>query len=531
MPGLLIADDTDIIRSTIARVVIRENLGLTPVVEASNGEEAVELARQIKPDIVLIDIRMPGLDGLQAADIIHTEFPSTKIIILTAYDEFPYVQKALKLGVVDYLVKPVRPARLAEMLAQVYAQVQAERRQWQTIAEARDYLQKTMPMVENSLIERLVHRLAADAVELEETLAHLGKKIFWPAVLVVDIINFETPAARVQTPALPQTLIDLTRQTLNQPDSCLVGYMPPGRVIAIISTDYNLATADRLRQLGAVLQQTIEVKLGLATSIGLGHRYESLDSVSLSYAEASLASRHRLCQSEQTIIHIDDIHTINCRETLAYPVQLERDLLDGVRLGEKPACAGLLNEMLDYLLYQFKGTPIVIRNRLAELIALVARLVIEAGAPAMDVLDLSHDQVMRLSELQDVAEIRAWALNNLTELMAMRPAPAGPAEDPVQQALAYIRQHYQNPEITLNEVAGAVSLSSSHLAYRLKETVGMSYKSYLTSLRIEQAKILLRTTNLPVTAIAQTVGYQNSTNFYRLFQRETGLTPAGYRRS
>ena len=138
MAGLLLADDLPIIRSTIARIVAREKTELYPIVEASNGEEAVELARRILPDIVLMDIKMPGMDGLQATAIIREELPATKIIILTAHDEFSYVQKALKLGAVDFLLKPVRPVKLIEVLNEVYGQLIAERRDLLEVAETED---------------------------------------------------------------------------------------------------------------------------------------------------------------------------------------------------------------------------------------------------------------------------------------------------------------------------------------------------------------------------------------------------------
>ncbi|NJN93134.1 MAG: response regulator [Anaerolineales bacterium] len=144
MPGLLVVDDTPLIRSTIARVVAQSDSEFYPIIEASSGLEAVELARRATPDVVLMDIKMPGLDGLQAATMIRAELPATRIIILTAYDDFPYVQRAIKLGVVDYLLKPVRPAKLTELLTQLYQQIQAERQQLQEVVETKSYLEKNV---------------------------------------------------------------------------------------------------------------------------------------------------------------------------------------------------------------------------------------------------------------------------------------------------------------------------------------------------------------------------------------------------
>jgi two-component system response regulator YesN len=204
--------------------------------------------------------------------------------------------------------------------------------------------------------------------------------------------------------------------------------------------------------------------------------------------------------------------------------------LHTVRLGQAQTSARLMTELVDFLMYQSKKSPQTLHDRLAELMTLISRAVIEAGGEAAKVLDLSHRQAVALAEHQGVAEIRAWALNSLAELMTTI-QPALVNKDLVQQAIEYIHENQRQPEMTLKDVASAVNLSPSHLAYLLKENLGVSYKKYLTSLRMGQAKKLLRTTDLTVAAIAQAVGYPNITNFYRLFQRETGTTPAEYRHS
>lgn len=525
MPSLLVADDTPIIRSTIARVVAQSKPEFYPVIEASSGTEAVELARQAKPDIVLMDIKMPGLDGLQAAAIIQAELPATRIIILTAYDDFPYVQRAIKLGVVDYLLKPIRPAKLVEILVQVNEQIQAERQQLQEAVETKTYLEKTLPVVETSLVDRLVRGLAADKAAIETSLTHLGKTISWPAVLVADVDSFET----VWSEGAPGIFTEIEPHIFGEAKTFLVGFSAPNRVIAIVSTDPDQPVVEQMRQLGDIIYRTLVTKLGLSVTIGLGHHYPDLESIPLSYAEASLACRHGTDQAQQRVIHIDDIEDAHYQSKPSYPAQLEHKLLDSVRLGETKTAVALLNDMLDYLMYQFRERLDVIRNRLSELMALVARTVIGTGAVEAEVLDLSHEQIAALLATEDLADMRAWALSSLTELIAAIPTPISGGEDMVQQALDYIQQHHHNPDITLNEVAGAVNLSPSHLAHLLKERAGVNYKHHLTKLRIEAAKKLLRTTNLTIYAIAEAVGYQNATNFYRLFRRETGLTPAEYR--
>ena len=116
MPGLLIADDMPITRTAIARIVARDRPQIGPLVEVSRGDEAVEVARAMRPDVVLMDIAMPGLDGISAGAQIRADHPATGLVILSAYEEFSYARQAMRIGAVDYLLKPIRSAQLLAAL-------------------------------------------------------------------------------------------------------------------------------------------------------------------------------------------------------------------------------------------------------------------------------------------------------------------------------------------------------------------------------------------------------------------------------
>ncbi|MCB8984427.1 MAG: response regulator [Ardenticatenaceae bacterium] len=534
MSGILVVDDMPVIRSALIHILTNENSGVTAVWEAANGEEAIELARAHRPDVILMDIKMPGLTGLQATAVIRREQPDAKIVMLTAYNEFSYVQKALKLGARDYLLKPVRPNKLLELLADIHQEIEQEKRDLRTVEIVKDSLQKTMPVIEANLVENLIRGTQPEGTSAEESLAYLGKRLVWPVVLVTKIDGFDTLSQNQPTAVLQQLVTSLTkivRQELPDPQRALVGYSYPGRIVAIVSTEMHLATAAQMRSLGEKICTAVAATLPFTVTIGLGKRYMALDSIPLSYAEANLARRYHSHLSGNVVVGIEDVQDLPGEgDSSTFMVQKERELVQMVQTNQQQNAQKLLNHILDYLSQRYSTAPEAMKNHCAELVTLLAWGVVDAGVNDPQVLNILQQQVRALAAWKTIPEIRAWTLNSLAEMMTFI-QEQGQRPDAVQQALVYIHKNYHRADISLQEVAEAVNLSQSHLSSQFKTAVGLSYVKYLTSVRLNEAQRLLRTTDQNVATIAETVGYPNATNFYRHFQRQYGMTPATYRES
>lgn len=533
MSGILIVDDTPLIRSALARILTQHDFSLGPIVEATNGEEAVAQARAHQPDIILMDIKMPVLTGLQAMAIIRKEQPHVKVVMLTAYNEFAYVQKALKLGARDYLLKPVRPDKLVELLEEIRVEIEEERRDLRTVALVKDSLQRTMPVIETNLVESLIRGTLTNASAVNELLAYLAVRLTWPAVLVAKIDQFDTFYERhtnEQRQRIYQTLVELVRAQLPEPRRALVGYSNPGRIVAIVSRDQALLATAQWRALGLRICTAVANQTPITVTIGLGERCETFDSIPTSYAEASLARRTRSFQGGNTAVHIAEVRAAegHLADAFLFYVQRERELVKSVQNNQAQTAQRLLNESVDYLAQRHKTAPDEMKNHCAELISLVAWGVVSAGVPEETVLDLLHRQVVMLNAVYTINHIRGWTLNSLAEMLSCVQSQSY-KRDPVQDAVTYIHQNYQRSDLSLQEIADVVNLSPSYLGAQIKDRVGVSYVKYLTAVRLEQAKKLLRTTDQSVTHVAESVGYPNVTNFYRHFKRQEGITPAVFR--
>jgi two-component system, response regulator YesN len=533
MSSILIADDAPIIRSALLRILSQQGSGFGPIWQAENGQEAVALAKQYKPDIILLDIKMPGLNGLQAIDVIRQEQPEAKFVMLTAHNDFSYVQKALKLGVRDYLLKPVRPHKLLELLQEITEEIKAERRDLRTVAMVKDSLQKTLPVIETNLVENLIRGTMYDELTVSDSLSYLGKRLTWPVVLVCKVDGFDRLAQNRSAVELQQiytTLVETVRGLLPDHRQAIVGYSKPGRIIAIVSSDQALGTAVQVHALGEKIRQTIADTMPFTVTIGVGKRYMEIASIPLSYAEANLARRYYSRLEGNKVVGIDDIQgdLPDQSEPSFYLVEKERELVRAVQTNQQQQGQRLVNDIVDYLSQQYSSVPEAIKNHCAEMVTLIAWGIIDIGASEAKTLSVLHQQIRALALQHSGSEIRTWALNSLAEMLTLVQSLSD-RPDAVQQAIAYMQRHYDQADISLQTVAEAVNLSPSYLSTQLKERVGLSYSKHLTRVRLEEAKKLLRTTDQSVTAVAEAVGYPHVTNFYRHFQSQLKMTPAAYR--
>ena len=548
MPGLLVVDDEDIVRQTIVGVVQNSGLDLYPIEEARTGQEAVTVAQHVRPSIILMDVRMPGMNGLEATRAIRGLVPEAKVIIMSAYDEFSFSQEALRLGAVDYLLKPVRPGTLVEALSRIQAQLQQEQETQNSAAEAMTRLEAALPLVESRLVHDMITR-AAPAKEIADQLQdYLGVEVGWPAVMIVEVdspaemeLGDDRSANGLLRDIVQRALLSQPSGPRNRTGAALGGTGAieaprwagltqdgPSTVVVVVSAEGELASIEALRALGHRVRAAVEAGAPVTATVTIGRRYPTLDLVHVSYAEALRAQWLKLSLGGNTVIHIDDARQVSS-PARPYPVALERALIRQMRLGEFETCRDLLSQLVDYLLEVSYDPPEMVHTRFVELIALVSRAVIETGASSARVLQISHEQVMALNGLRSGSELKEWTLKTL-EALQEEVSLKAPRDQVVERALRFMDENFHRPELQLKEVAEAAHVSPSHLAHLLRTHVGASYVKYMTLLRMEEGKRLLAETDLKVAVIAGRAGYDDPAYFYRVFRREVGVTPAQYRR-
>ena len=213
-----------------------------------------------------------------------------------------------------------------------------------------------------------------------------------------------------------------------------------------------------------------------------------------------------------------------------YPIHIEREMLGRVRLGDKKGARAMLNELLAHIFLRSPGNMELMKARLLELIVMISRAAVESGAELDRLLGLNYNFISEVSAIDVYEDLCDWVVKVLDQFLeTVYESRNLPNSRQLTDALSYIRSHHMY-NLTLDDVAAQVHVSPFYLSHMFKEKLGVTFVEYLTRVRIEMAKNYLLNTQLPITAIAEKVGYEDASYFGKVFRKTTGVTPKGFRR-
>jgi len=506
----------------VTREGIRDNVdwqgqGFVLCGEAPDGEIALPLVQASRPDVLITDIRMPFMDGLQLCKIVRERLPHTRIIILSGHDEFEYAQQAITLGVTDYLLKPVTVDQLHQVLGRLAAQLDHERHE----REAVDRLRQQVEESRAALIERLWFKLLVGAIALPDAIEQ-SERLSLDLIArcyVVAVIRLAPRdlAAKFEYADYQRAQDIVTQLVAHDPDVSVLRKDLEELVLIFKGTtpEYVLEARDVL--LHRIRARVNDTACQLA--IGLGDPCSRITEIGRSFIEALAAVEH---------VHAADGES-------SAPHAAEWLKVDKAALADYLKCGvqAELDDFFDHFVLPLgsTGQSSIVRNYVfLDIVFTGARLIADwGGEPDVLVPELNHLEGVLLN-LTTVERIKECAQPILERVLAFRDAQAGGTHAGViKQARDYIDQHYMDPDISLHSVASRVGHSASHFCTVFGEATGRTFKAYLTDVRIKRARELLRTTSLRTIEIADQVGYNDPHYFSLVFKRSTGLSPREFR--
>ncbi|SFL36560.1 response regulator transcription factor [Pelosinus propionicus] len=531
MYTLLIVDDEQLERQALHFIVSQKCPTIKVIGETGDGKSAVQIAATHKPDIVLMDIRMPEMNGLEAAKRIRALSPDTIIIMLTAFDEFSYAKQALTIGVVEYLLKPVRPDDIMHTLELTIQRVEELKRKKQEEASLRKSVEDAIPFIQMSFVYDLISGNIKEMEHFQERSRFLGMRVDPGVVLVIDVDNFKqltSSDSELEKQMIKQKIHKLISSVAG--DDALVTPFGSDNLIVLLGfaeVESEERIKDNAHKVAADIQECIAQAMNISITIGIGRYYDDPREIHKSYLEALHAQRQRFYLGDSQIIHVEDVPYLTTGP-FNYPFHYERNVLDKVRCGDRKQAKEALHELLDGI-FSSKANMDTIKACVLELLIVLSRSAVEGGANIEQLTLLNLNCINHLNECNNKTQVEAWMLASLDHFMDnMLENRSSMNLRVINKACDYIVKNYHK-NISLEEVAQTVHLSPFYFSRLFKQEKGYNFVDFLTKVRIEKAKKMLQNPDFTAVRIAAEVGYQDASYFSRVFRQTMGMTPNQYR--
>lgn len=424
MFNLLIADDEELERKAVKKVITSTFTEVFNIYEAKNGREAIEIGFNVKPDIVIADIKMPGINGLEAIKELKKSLSSTYFIILTAYDYFAYAKEAIVNEVKDYILKPFKKDELIKRINKALNILEEQKRNRTVEFDLKEKIYAMLPMLENELVYAIISN-NLKAIDYKAYLNYLNLNFEAGYCMVIGIDDEINNELKLEVKGC------LEEFTKPHYDAIISSMFTKNIVMFVQCSENSDEYSMKLESISLArkIEDTIKKKLGIHITIGIGRVYNGIEKLYISYSEA-------LSSSVSDIKHYEDSDD-----------------------------------------------------------------------------KTKEEQKSKLTE-QEFTSIARKINSEHEELL--------------EKAKEFIKENY-NKDITLEETAHHVGVSSYYFSKIFKASVGKNYMDYLTDLRIEKAKDMMESGSGSIKEICYEVGYNDPNYFSRVFKKIEGVTPSEYK--
>ncbi|MDQ0058535.1 response regulator [Paenibacillus harenae] len=509
MHKLLLVDDEQIEREGL-QAILQKGFPSCEFKQARNGAQAIELAGQWLPDLVLMDIRMPGIGGLEAIERIAAFHPVAKFIMVTAYDTFDYARQAIKLGVKDYLLKPSKASEITATVGKVILEIEREKRERELREYEEDTLRKVMPLVESDVVTQLLFDHVHD-VHLHDMLALLGGEVSREAFVML---------VTLQLGMAPEPYYSTLKARVKHSGGGWVGAKSGRQIPIVVFRELGKSYRAQASSLVQLLLSAQQRDNGGDLFIGIGNCYGSLEEIRLSYQEALLATAGSGLPSKHRF-YID----LESRGELAggyQDPQTEKRFVESIRLGQWDAVRQTVTELID--MHDQNGASLSQSGQwVLERLWIISRVALEMGVEVEK--PLFSFQVQHYRQLRAETES---VMDKMIDAIIKHQNRLQP--DTIGRMKQYIYENSQH-DLTLEGIAKRFGLSPFYLSKMFKEQVGVNYIDYLTECRIDKAKALLLDPELSFKEITFDIGYNDPNYFSKVFKKLCGVSPTEYRRT
>lgn len=528
---IFLAEDEYVVREGIKKQIDWASHGYEFVGEAADGELAYPMIQKEKPDIIVTDIKMPFMDGLELSRLVKKELPGTEIIILSGYEEFEYAREGIKIGVAEYLTKPISASDLLSGIDRVAVEIRKRREEEKLRIQYQKEMQEAVRLERKDLFKHLVSGdintsgiyKMAEKVNVSITAVSYALLLLKFASDRHADIEFSGSILKIDD-ELEEKVLELSAVSFDR--------TPEGKAYLFMAD-----STDNLEKKISLFKATVETVSkdykGISYFGAIGSRVGRISEIPTSYDVAAKAFAYRFFEKESRFVDGCDVKEtpeIN-KDSFSVgdvePGRLNRgDIERFLKTGIKEEAGYFVEAFFAEL-----GENALNSNMFRQYLAMdsfyaVAEFTELVGGSKEDVETFGANSEI----LKSVSQTKEYIIRICENAIEFRDHQAGSRYDKlVEDIYAFVEENYGDEALSLNMIAAKVNFSPSHLSMIFSQETGQTLIRYITDVRMNKAKDLLRCTSKRSVEISRLCGYQDPHYFSYLFKKTQGCTPTEYR--
>lgn len=522
---LLVDDEEDVIQ-IIMKKMDWESMGFQIAGYAHNGVEALEMAEELQPDVVMTDIKMPYMDGLTLSRKLKELYRTVKIIIFSGFDEFEYAKEAIQIEVEEYILKPIDAGNLKEVFGRIREKIDREMDEKRNVDKLKKYYMESLPILQENFYTSLIDGRIPEG-KVDKYLSNYQISLTGP-YYVVSILH-------VSTSDIPQNmnpfLLGVSVKKLAEEHmeeewkSRILMYLGDILVITQLEAQEQITEfTDFMDQFCRLAKHVCEATV----TAGIGYVCDNLLDIRLSWQGARSAVSYRVIYGNARAINIAEIDPMKNGDERWEEQEIQK-ILKRIRMGSREE----LETEISHCIRRFVQNGTTMQKYQIFIMGLLTEIFRFCSNNQLDSTEFYGEKgetFERCMQMGSPEELEHWLLKICEKLQkTVQQERQASTKSFVSRAVEYVQEHYNDRNITVESVCRELGVSAAYFSTIFKKETGKTFISFLTDYRMEKAVELLMTTSDKTYIIAEKVGYADPNYFSYAFKKQYSMSPSKYR--